>query len=88
MFAIDGPTGKLAVARSPDNGGDLSYETVDALEKDFANGSLHPGDLKAAVAGTMVSVLEQISLAMKQTETAKAVKDLKNYQKRALKNKK
>ena len=76
------------VSRSPDNGGDVTYETVDALEADFVNGALHPADLKASVANVMVGVLEQLSTAMKQPDAAKAAKDLKAFQKKAAKSKK
>ena len=87
-FAIQSSAGKLVVSRSPDNGGDVTYETVDALQNDFVNGSLHPADLKASVANIMVGVLEQLSTAMKQPDAAKAAKDLKAFQKKAAKNKK
>jgi tyrosyl-tRNA synthetase len=85
---MDGPAGKLVISRSPDNGGDVTYETVDALEKDYASGALHPGDLKAALSAVMVQVLESLSNELKSDTASKSVKDLKAYQKKAAKNKK
>lgn len=41
---------KLSIIRKPANGGNKDYLTYEELEKDFAEGLLHPGDLKPAVA--------------------------------------
>jgi len=90
VFAF-GPdnSGSLLVKRSPDNGGDLVYQTVTELEKDFASGSLHPGDLKAATTFIMVSILEKLSVAIKaDVEATKAAKALKAFQKKLAKAKK
>ncbi|GKY90289.1 hypothetical protein MPSEU_000003000 [Mayamaea pseudoterrestris] len=88
VFAINGAAKQLVVSRSPDNGGDVVYQNVQALESDFCSGALHPGDLKASVATVMVAVLEQLSTELKQADAAKAAKDLKAYQKKAAKSKK
>ena len=41
----------LTVKRSADNGGDLIVSEIASLTADFADGKLHPGDLKPAVRG-------------------------------------
>lgn len=37
------------IERSEDHGGNLDFETYDLLQTAFANGDVHPGDLKTAV---------------------------------------
>src|SRR5437899_452288 len=41
--------GKLMIPRDPKFGGDVVYESVNELAKSYANGELHPKDLKAGV---------------------------------------
>src|SRR5207247_2181895 len=42
--------GKLMIPRDPKFGGDVVYESFNELAKSYANGELHPKDLKAGVA--------------------------------------
>lgn len=42
--------GRLKISRSEKHGGDLHYESYEALEKDYVANLLHPKDLKKAVA--------------------------------------
>lgn len=90
VFAIGaGNQGSLTVNRSPENGGDREYKSIAELEKDFADGSLHPGDLKAATTHVMVALLEKLAAGIKADQTAvKATKDLKAFQKKLSKMKK
>ena len=92
-FAFGPPAtegGAVVVKRSEENGGDCTYHSTAELERDFANGSLHPADLKAAVSVIMVNnVLEKLSQAIKADKAAlKASKDLKAFQKKLSKMKK
>eukprot|EP00977_Amphora_coffeiformis_P015519 scaffold4535_cov179-Amphora_coffeaeformis.AAC.4 len=81
--------GSLTILRSPENGGDKTYTTVDDLKTDHAAEALHPGDLKAAVTPLVMGVLESLAKAMTADKDIKqAVKTLKNYQKKASKAKK
>ena len=41
--------GKLMIPRDAKFGGDVVYDSFDALAKAYASGELHPKDLKAAV---------------------------------------
>lgn len=89
-FAI-GSNGKgsLTVKRSPENGGDREYTSAAEMERNFADGSLHPGDLKAATTSVMVDLLDKVSTGLKSDEVAaKATKDLKAFQKKLSKMKK
>jgi len=71
------------VARSPDNGGDVSYSSREEIESDFKSGALHPGDLKNAVSKLMVSVLTKLAQTLKNdTDANKACKALKAFDKK------
>ena len=79
----------LHILRSEENGGNRTYESFDDLQREFADGSLHPGDLKTAVGGSVVTILESISAGIKEdAETQKAAKTLKQLHKKMAKSKK
>ena len=79
----------VTISRSPDNGGDVTYTAKAELLRDFASGSLHPGDLKAAVSNMMVDVLTKLSTVIKDDDAAsKGVKALKAFEKKMAKQKK
>lgn len=81
--------GFLTVMRSPDNGGDRVYTSRSELEAEFQDGSLHPGDLKAATTALMVSILDQVAGGIKADKDAQnASKILKQLQKKLTKTKK
>jgi tyrosyl-tRNA synthetase len=48
----------LKIVRFDKFGGNLEYETYSDLEKDFAEGKIHPMDLKNAVAESLVNILK------------------------------
>lgn len=48
----------LTISRPEKFGGDVTYTSYDALEKDYAEKKLHPMDLKMAVAGWLIQKLE------------------------------
>ena len=88
VFGFD-VSGSLTISRKPENGGDKTYTVVDDLRKDFESEALHPGDLKTAVTGLVVGVLDNISKEFAANNDVKnAVKVLKNYEKKASKAKK
>jgi tyrosyl-tRNA synthetase len=88
-FAIGGASGFLEIQRSPENGGNVKYTSASDLEKDYASGKLHPGDLKAATTALAVEVLEKLSGAIKADKDAtQASKTLKAFQKKNAKKKK
>jgi len=82
-------SGDLTILRTPENGGNKTYTTVDELRADHAAESLHPGDLKTSVTPLVMDMLESLIKAMAANKDIKqSVKTLKNYQKKALKVKK
>jgi len=50
----------FVVERDEEWGGDLVYETYDALADDFVSGELHPADLKPAAADAISDVIEPV----------------------------
>ena len=86
-FAFSG--GEIAIFRSEENGGNVTYTTQTDMENDFKSGALHPGDLKAAAFGIMVSTLNKLVDGIKtDPDATKASKALKQAEKKAAKSKK
>jgi len=56
VFALS--DGEFLVARSQANGGDIAFDSFDSLETTFAEGKLHPMDLKAALSNWLITLLE------------------------------
>ncbi|MEM0215504.1 MAG: tyrosine--tRNA ligase [Archaeoglobaceae archaeon] len=50
--------GKIRIERDLKFGGDVEYESFEAMTEDFKNGSLHPMDLKKAVAKYLNSMID------------------------------
>jgi tyrosyl-tRNA synthetase len=85
----EGNEGSFLVHRSAENGGDRLYETSSELEKEFADGTLHPGDLKAATTALMFGILEKVAAGIKvDAEALKASKTMKAFQKKMAKSQK
>ncbi|QKQ99737.1 tyrosine--tRNA ligase [Metallosphaera tengchongensis] len=67
----------LKVEREAKFGGDIQFQTYDELEKAFAEGKLHPKDLKAATARKLNRVIEPLRNAIKsKPEYDKLVKEI------------
>jgi len=82
-------SGSFTVSRSPENGGDITYNNRDDILKDFASETLHPGDLKTAATTLAVSILDLLATRMKADSNAtKGAKALKAFQKKNSKSKK
>ncbi|KAL7549320.1 hypothetical protein ACHAWF_012593 [Thalassiosira exigua] len=80
---------EVTIARSPDNGGDVTYSDKASLVADFASGALHPGDLKGATSKVVVEALTAIAAEIKADgDAAKGVKALKAFEKKMAKQKK
>lgn len=54
------PGKSMNIRRAPENGGDATYDTYEALEKAFVDLKLHPADLKAFVEGEINQLLDPI----------------------------
>lgn len=78
----------ILIARSEANGGNITLKSVEEMTAAYADGSLHPGDLKAASSIIMVKVLEKMSAALKaDKDVVKNVKALKAMEKKMAKQK-
>eukprot|EP00538_Stauroneis_constricta_P006208 CAMPEP_0119567746 /NCGR_PEP_ID=MMETSP1352-20130426/36844_1 /TAXON_ID=265584 /ORGANISM="Stauroneis constricta, Strain CCMP1120" /LENGTH=731 /DNA_ID=CAMNT_0007617035 /DNA_START=67 /DNA_END=2262 /DNA_ORIENTATION=+ len=82
------PTGEMVIKRSEENGGDIVFKQRSDIEAGFADESLHPGDLKTAVAAKMVEIIEKLSSSIKaDSNLVKQSKALKALHKKLLKKK-
>ena len=58
LFYNDWPV--LEVTRTPENGGNVSFDTHEALCEAYKSGALHPSDLKNAVADAIIALLAPV----------------------------
>jgi tyrosyl-tRNA synthetase len=86
FFALQHGPGCISIARSAENGGDVTYGTAAALAADFASGALHPGDLKEFAGKTMFDVLQRITDATKEKDISNSKKALQAFAKKQTKN--
>lgn len=77
--------GSLFIEREEKYGGDVLYNSYPELEKDFANGDLHPQDLKRAVALKLSEILEPARKYFEQEEKRKMILSLEEIMARAKK---
>eukprot|EP00397_Hematodinium_sp_SG-2012_P006752 GEMP01006788.1.p1 GENE.GEMP01006788.1~~GEMP01006788.1.p1 ORF type:complete len:630 (+),score=164.02 GEMP01006788.1:313-2202(+) len=57
----------FALKRKPDNGGDITYDSLDTLKAHFVDGSLHPGDLKPSAQKHLNALLTPLRAAIDKT---------------------
>ncbi|KAL8451916.1 hypothetical protein Emag_002568 [Eimeria magna] len=65
------PESEFEVKRSAENGGDVTFRTVEEFKEKYAAGSLHPGDLKTALAREINKRLEPVRKHFQTDENAK-----------------
>ena len=63
----------IEIKRKPQFGGDVRYNSFEELERDFANGALHPGDLKPAVAKVINELIQPVRDHFERDPEAKAL---------------
>jgi tyrosyl-tRNA synthetase len=68
VFALN--DGEFRVDRSVANGGDIAFESFDSLAATFAEGKLHPMDLKAALSNWLIALLEPARKRFAEPEIA------------------
>lgn len=68
--------GSLAINRPEKHGGNLFYKSYSHLEKDFAEGNLHPADLKVGVAAAINKLIEPVRQHFKNDPYAKRILEL------------
>lgn len=66
----------LHVKRPEKFGGDISYDSYAALEKDFAEKKLHPMDLKNAVAEKLIEMLEPARKHFEKQKTKEMLEEM------------
>lgn len=66
---------EFKVEREQKYGGDIYYENIEELKKDFKEGNLHPLDLKNAVAEYLVKFLKPLYSKYKENEFVKEIKE-------------
>jgi tyrosyl-tRNA synthetase len=59
---------EFVVERPEEYGGDLTYETYEALEEDFVDEELHPADLKSAAATYLADAIAPVRERLAQQE--------------------
>ena len=73
-------SGKFKICRPEEHGGDKEYTSWEELEKDYASGDLHPGDLKPALARHLNEILQPVRDHFESNAEAKALlKQVKSY---------
>lgn len=70
----------FTVMRKEDNGGDKTWIDPEDFKADYASGSVHPGDVKAALSKAINKILQPVRDHFKNDATAKALlKQVKAY---------
>jgi tyrosyl-tRNA synthetase len=65
--------GHFRVERAEGNGGDKQYSSLEELEADYTGGNLHPGDLKAALAKAINTIIQPVRDHFEKNADAKAL---------------
>lgn len=69
--------GGIKITRPEKFGGDVEYKSFSDLERDFAEGALHPMDLKNAVAEGLIEILAPVREYFRDGKAKEALDDLK-----------
>lgn len=78
IFRYDG---ELFVEREKKFGGNISYLDYSSLEKDFEKGTLHPFDLKKAIAEKLIKILEPARKYFEKQRIRKMLEELEELKK-------
>lgn len=62
--------GEFTLLRKEKDGGNEVYKSYDLLEKDFADGKVHPGDLKPSLAAAVNKLVEPVRIHFKKNKNA------------------
>lgn len=70
----------FTVARSEENGGAITFDSIDTLKTAYTSGDLHPGDLKPAVAKAVNALLQPVrDYFANDAEAAACLKDVRSF---------
>jgi tyrosyl-tRNA synthetase len=73
------PDTKLEIQRPDKWGGNKIYSSYESLEKDFADKTLHPQDLKSAVAEWLIKKLEPARMYFEDPKRKQALKEIEQF---------
>ncbi|KZW03144.1 tyrosine tRNA ligase [Exidia glandulosa HHB12029] len=77
FVGADAPEGSVFTVSRPEKyGGPLHFSEYAALEKAFENKEIHPGDLKTATTGALLTLLNPIRKAFEESDEWKTVERL------------
>merc|ERR1712013_334168 len=68
---VFGKFGEFTIERKEKNGGNKLYTSYEELEKDYASGQLHPGDLKPALTKAINAMIEPVRQHFQKDKKAK-----------------
>ncbi|QDZ19221.1 class I aminoacyl-tRNA synthetase [Chloropicon primus] len=63
--------GHFEVFRKEENGGNVTYDTFEAIVEDYKSGALHPGDVKPSLATAINTILQPVRDHFKNNSQAK-----------------
>mmetsp|Transcript_33843 Transcript_33843/g.54846 ORF Transcript_33843/g.54846 Transcript_33843/m.54846 type:complete len:393 (+) Transcript_33843:262-1440(+) len=79
-YIVLGKLGHFKVVRSPENGGDKTYNTFEEIAVDYESGALHPGDVKDSLKRSLNEILEPVRRHFKEnTEARQLLETIKKY---------
>lgn len=87
FLLTSGRISSLTIGRSEANGGPLEVSTLEELQKLYADGSVHPGDLKPAVSQLLLSLTDATRVGAGQGDMKVLSKMLKDVEKKLTKKK-
>lgn len=68
IFPLLDKSEKFVIPRNAENGGDILYDSYEAVEEAFGKQELHPGDLKAGVEVYINKLLDPIRKAFEDSK--------------------
>ncbi len=71
---------RIKIEREEKFGGDIEYENYEELEKDYAQGSLHPLDLKNAVAHYLDEIIAPIREHFEKGRARELLEEIRKYE--------
>lgn len=77
---VFGSINKFEIKRAEQNGGDVTFTDPEAFKEAYQNGSLHPGDVKAALAEALNALLQPVrDHFATDPEAKKLLADIRSY---------
>jgi tyrosyl-tRNA synthetase len=71
--------GPIVVSRKAEYGGDSEYSCIEKMRDDFADGKLHPGDVKPPLTKILNDFMDKARANWKNEPMKKSIDDVKNF---------